>query len=151
MNKASFDIRSLDMTHLEEVFSFAREMAINETEAKDEMLVEMISWSASWRKESLEHYLKTGWSLGAFENGKIVGYVLCQPMLYFTALTQSLWIEDVAATKPEIIKEIIDVAEKWAKTKHLQRVYFNENIDSSMLGYFAPTMPLTYKNCTKMN
>ena len=40
---------------------------------------------------------------------------------------------------------------KWAKTKHLQRVYFNENIDAPILGYVAPPMALTYKNCTKMD
>jgi hypothetical protein len=90
---------------------------------------EMASWNARWRKEALEHYLPLGWSFCKREQGQLVSYILCQPLLFFEGWTQSLWIEHVSANNQNNAHEMIEVAYRWARDKHLQKVFFNTQLD----------------------
>lgn len=94
---------------------------------EDPMEREMKSWDARWRPEALSHYLPQGWSFGAFREQKIQGYFLGQPYLFHRGLTQTLWIEHLAFTSIEVGVQLLEVAHKWAKDKHLQAVLL-ENI-----------------------
>jgi hypothetical protein len=90
---------------------------------------EMATWHARWRKEALEHYLPLGWSFCKRKDGEMVAYILCQPLLFFEGWTQSLWIEHVSALHPEDAQEMIEIAYRWARDKHLQKVFFNTQLD----------------------
>lgn len=79
-------------------------------------------WSAPWREESLKHYLPLGWCLGAYKNDELCGYLLAQPILFWMCNTQTLWIESVSATTPEIEDQLLQASIGWSKDKHLQRV-----------------------------
>lgn len=146
------EIKPLSIEHLELVSAAAKNWAKESLDKNaDPMALEMLSWSAPWRVESLTHYLNVGWSLGAFKENKLIGFILCQPLLYFTSLTQSLWIEDVDGETTQVAEELMEVAYKWARTKHLQRVYFNENISTKNLSFKTNNMTLSYNNSTKMS
>lgn len=95
----------------------------------DDFEREMASWHARWRKEALEHYLPLGWSFCKRDKGQIVAYILCQPLLFFEGWTQSLWIEHVSAQNPEDAREMIEIAYRWARDKHLQKVFFNTQLE----------------------
>lgn len=87
-----------------------------------------ISWKAPWRKESLEHYLKTGWCIGMYrEDGSLEGYFLAQPFLFMESLTQTLWIEYLSYENMDSGVKLIDFAYKYGRDKHLQRVLFNRD------------------------
>jgi hypothetical protein len=48
-------------------------------------------WDSFFRKESLEHYFKTGWSFVAVDpNENIVGFFMGQALLFLDKQTQSL-------------------------------------------------------------
>ena len=98
---------------LDEVMTFAekrhRDLYPDETERMFQ------SWVAKWRRESLEHYLRIGWSFVARENARTVGFFLAQPFLFFRGQTQTLWVE------------LIEVA----REKNLQRTLF---ADADRLG-----------------
>ena len=96
-----------------------------------EVQQEMLSWEKPWRKESLEHYAGIGWSFVALESGEIQGYILGQPFLFFNNWTQTLWIEHLNFKTTEVGRELVDVAIRWAKTKHLQKVIMNSASDKS--------------------
>jgi hypothetical protein len=90
-------------------------------------------WSSPWRKESLEHYLKSGWSFvmrdrevpSTFSNhGSLVGYFLAQPLLFLNGQTQSLWIEHLNYTQLSARDQLCEFAYKLGRDKHLQKVYF---------------------------
>ncbi len=87
----------------------------------------ILSWSAPWRSESLEHYAASGWSFAAWDGDKIAGYFLAQPFVFFRGLTQTLWIEHLAAVDSETERELIDLARRYGRDKHLQSVLFAEN------------------------
>lgn len=88
----------------------------------------MAEWTAHWRRESLEHYLPLGWSMAARRpNGELTGlagYFLAQPFLFFQGHTQILWIERLAAEEPAIQRELIDIAYRMSREKHLQAILF---------------------------
>ena len=88
----------------------------------DPMEREMKSWSARWRAEALDHYLNLGWSFGAFEGEKLLGFVLGQPFLFHRGLTQTLWLEHLEADDETIRSTLLDCAAKWARDKHFQCV-----------------------------
>lgn len=114
------DTRILLEKDLESIVAFEKlrlELVIT-----DPMERELAAWNARWRKEALDHYLPQGWSFGVFERGELRGYFLGQPYLFHRGLTQTLWIEHIAFNDPAIGKELMDVAHKWAKDKHLQTV-----------------------------
>ena len=87
-----------------------------------------ISWKASWRTESLEHYLKTGWCIGLFDEvGKLQAYFLAQPILFMESYAQSLWIEYMSYNDLDTGLKLLDFAYKYGRDKHLQRVLFNKD------------------------
>ena len=91
---------------------------------------EMHSWQQPWRKESLEHYAQLGWSFVAQEGDEVLGYILGQPILFFNNWTQTLWIESLAFVNDSVGFELMDVAIRWSKTKHLQKVLMNTDCPS---------------------
>ncbi|MES2963901.1 MAG: hypothetical protein V4760_08420 [Bdellovibrionota bacterium] len=112
----------LSLPDIDEVYDFAAgrlALAI-----PDEQERTFASWSAPWRREALEHHLKLGWSFITRENGKIEGFFLAQPFLFFRGQTQTLWVEHIEASQPEVADVLVEVAVKVAREKHLQRVLF---------------------------
>jgi len=89
---------------------------------RDPMEREIKSWSARWRAEALEHYLKLGWSYGAFVQGQLKGIVLGQPFVFHRGLTQTLWLEHLEGESEEIKAALLDCASRWARDKHFQCV-----------------------------
>jgi hypothetical protein len=94
-----------------------------------EIEAQMLEWKASWREESLDHYLKTRWCMGIFTDDllKLKAYFLAQPILFFESYTQNLWIEHLYFENLEMAHSLIDLAVKYGKDKHLQRVVFRLN------------------------
>jgi hypothetical protein len=103
------------------ILAFAR--ARHDLLHEDPMERELQSWTAPWRAEALDHYLKLGWSYGAFANGKLIGFLLAQPILFFRALTQTLWVESLISENLEITQNLLDTVHKWARDKHFQCVW----------------------------
>lgn len=103
-------------------------MRLSENSA-DEFENELLSWHASWRKESLEHYLPLGWSFGIWSNDKIVGYFLAQPYLFMRGMTQTLWIERIVSNTVDGMSELIEIAYKLSREKHFQKILFNMQDD----------------------
>ncbi|MCC6138099.1 MAG: hypothetical protein IT287_05670 [Bdellovibrionaceae bacterium] len=89
---------------------------------------EMQAWHALWRRESLEHYAPLGWSFVMRAEGKLQGYVLAQPLLFFKGWTQTLWIEHIGTTTPELGTYLFEIIYRWARDKHFQKVYFHESL-----------------------
>lgn len=87
---------------------------------------ELLSWSARWRTESLEHYLPLGWSFGAWENPSMAGasgfsgYFLAQPLVFFRGLTQTLWLEHLGYNTLNVAEALVDVAYRLSREKHFQ-------------------------------
>jgi hypothetical protein len=118
------EIKILTIENLEEITSFEKSRQLG-----PEFEREMASWHARWRREALEHYLPLGWSFCKRQNNMLTAYVLCQPLLFFEGWTQSLWIEHVAAQNKVDGYEMLEVAYRWARDKHLQKVFFNTELD----------------------
>src|SRR5690606_29694022 len=94
----------------------------------DDIARMQISWKASWRSESLEHYLKTGWCIGLYDEREMLkAYFLAQPILFMESYTQTLWIEYISFPDNETALSLIDFAYKYGRDKHLQRVLFNHD------------------------
>lgn len=102
----------------------------------DETEREIQSWQAKWRKESLEHYLPSGWCFIARNpnipsddspEGQLIGYFLAQPVLFFNGQTQSLWVEHLSYSSLQARDELCDLAYRLSREKHFQRVYFPNN------------------------
>ncbi len=125
--ESNLEIRILLPADQEIVAKFARERL--EKTASDQMEVEMHSWIARWRPESLAYYLPQGWSFGAFQGEKLCGIILGQPLIFFRGLTQTLWIEELIFNEPGIGRELLEVAYKWCKDKHLQCVLIESGKD----------------------
>ncbi len=90
---------------------------------------QMAEWKAPWRAESLDHYLKTRWCMGIFSEDMqtIKGYFLAQPLLFVEGYTQNLWVEHLYYENTDIAKALIELAIRYGKDKHLQRVLFFPN------------------------
>jgi hypothetical protein len=115
---AASDVRVLLPEHKEILLAFARERL--SALISDPMDREMRSWTAPWRAEALEHYLKQGWSYGLFSDAEMKGYLLAQPFLFFRGLTQTLWVESVDGVSLDDTLNLIDTAYRWAREKHFQ-------------------------------
>jgi hypothetical protein len=100
----------------------------------DEMERELLSWHASWREESLQHYLPLGWSFGLWSDDgqSLVGYFLAQPFLFMRGLTQTLWVERLVAQDARSGEELIEIAYKLSREKHFQKVLFYLNEDAPL-------------------
>lgn len=99
----------------------------------DDMDFMMKVWESRFRKEALEHYLKLGWSfIAEDEQGKMVGFFLGQPLLFFQGQTQTLWVEeameDFGFENQTILKELLDIAYKLSREKHFQRVIYPKSL-----------------------
>lgn len=110
------ELQILSPQDQDEILSFSRARA----DAKDPF----VEWSAPWRKESLEHYLRLGWSMARRDasSGKLLGYVLAQPFLFFRGHTQTVWIEHFEAETPSLAAELVDTMVRISREKHMQRV-----------------------------
>lgn len=129
------EVKILAPQDLESILTFEKSKLVGEDFDR-----EMASWHARWRRESLEHYLPLGWSFFKREKGELVAYILCQPLLFFEGWTQSLWIEHVSASRAEDAQEMIDIAYRWARDKHLQKVFFNTQLDFIKQTNVAPIL-----------
>lgn len=130
--------RIAELADLETVFEYeAKKMhdpAIGEIENQ------ILIWDSNFRKEALEHYFKLGWSFLAFDqNNKLVGFFLGQPLLFFDKQTQSLWVEYVSADNNDIYTELVDIAYRLARDKHLQRVLYSKEVQNG--GYLTKEFP----------
>ena len=112
----------LGLSDLELILDY--EQAELQKTVSDDMEREMAGWHAPWRKEALEHYLPLGWSFGLFEtpneNPIFHGYFLAQPQLFVRGLTQSLWLEHMNFDSDESGRQLLDVAYRFSREKHLQ-------------------------------
>ena len=142
MNK---EWRVLGIRDLELILSFERD-GLNST-GRSEIERMMDEWNSSWRKESLEHYLAMGWSMAAWvrnANGEeLAGYFLAQPFLFFQGKTQVLWVELLRANSDEVRAELVDIAYKLSREKHLQSVLFNSQEDLAEILEKYKRAPLT--------
>ncbi len=131
------EIKILTLEEWQDILDFEKAQQVGSDFEK-----EMSSWHARWRRESLEHYLPQGWSFVKRESkdvgGKIRAYILCQPLLFFEGWTQSLWIEHVSALTNTDGAEMIEIAYRWARDKHLQKVFFNTQLKYIREAQFAP-------------
>lgn len=130
--RVSIVFQVLSSPDIIEVFNYANaRLERTEPDANDRMFK---SWSAKWRKEALEHYLKLGWSFIVRDEARVgpdgkptaVGFFLAQPFLFFRGQTQTLWVEHIEADSEAVKAELVEVAVKVAREKHLQRVLFSD-------------------------
>lgn len=85
------------------------------------------AWQAPWRQECLEYYLPLGWSFGVWSQEEgFQGYFLAQPLVYFDGLTQNLWVEHLAAQNEDVAGTLVEIAYRWSRDKHLQRLVFRQ-------------------------
>ena len=126
-NGISYRIAQAD--DLESIYSYAEQELKNKI--PDEMERMMAIWESRFRKEALEHYMKLGWSFTAKnQDGKMCGFFLGQPLLFFQAQTQTLWVEYIVADTLEIKSELVEIAYKLSRDKHIQQVIFPEDIQN---------------------
>jgi hypothetical protein len=115
------DFRIAQLQDLDAIYQFAESRL--KVEIPDDMERMIKIWSSLFRKESLEHYLKLGWSFVAEDEAKkCVGYFLGQPLLFVEGQTQTLWVEDVQAQTAEISADLIEISYKLSRDKHFQKV-----------------------------
>lgn len=156
----SLFFRIATMDDLSEIQEFETKK-LHET-VTDPMEREIQSWNSKWRKESLEHYLPSGWCFLARDpliessfskEGQLTAYFLAQPMLFIDGQTQSLWIEHVAFSSLQSRDQICELAYKLSKEKHFQRVYYpNSSIIQNSISHLKPqpfTQSAVYVNTTK--
>ena len=136
----------LSLPDLEEVYNYATSRLEKVEPDLNERMFK--SWSAKWRKEALEHYMKLGWSFIARRENpetkklEAVGFFLAQPFLFFRGQTQTLWVEHVDADDESIKTVLVEIAVKVAREKHLQRVLFGEADKLSQSLKAWPATPL---------
>lgn len=134
----SLDFQVLSLNEIDEVYAFAEQTLAASVDDSTERAFQ--SWSARWRREALSHYLRLGWSFIAREQGRMVGFFLAQPFLFFRGQTQTLWIEHLEARDSSVCEALLEVAVKVAREKHLQRVLLEATAvkDSALLAKYRP-------------
>ncbi len=129
--------RIAQLADLEAVYDF--EFNLKFSGIEDEYERQMAVWSSAFRKEALEHYLKTGWSFVALnKENEIQGFFLGQALLFFDHQTQTLWVEYLSGRDTEIQTELVDIAYRLAREKHLQRVLVAEAVQKLNLNKSFP-------------
>lgn len=96
-----------------------------------ELELEMQSWHSPWRRESLEYYLPLGWSFGVWSDSRqseLLGYVLTQPLLFHSGMTQTLWVEHMASQSDEVMATLFEIAYGWARDKHFQQMMMSQKL-----------------------
>lgn len=135
MNSATYRIAQLD--DVEKVYQFEVQQKFQGDE--DNFENKMMIWDSSFRKESLEHHFKLGWSFIATDDkGEIKGFFLGQPLLFVDRQTQTLWIEYVSATNDDILTELVDIAYRLSREKHFQRVLLSKSVSEKNLNKTFP-------------
>lgn len=120
----------------------------------DEIENQIQIWNSFFRKESLEHYFKLGWSfLAVGDNQEIKGFFMGQPLLFVDKQTQSLWVEHISADHSDIYTELVDIAYRLAREKHFQKVLFSDVVKAEPLTKSFPfttyERQITYLKTTK--
>lgn len=119
--------RVLDISEIDHVVALEQKLLAALKIAEHDAMV--MSWHAPWRRESLEHYLPKGWCFGAWRGPELVGYFLAQPLIFFRGFTQTLWVEHLTAADESLKLELIDLARRYGRDKHLQSVLFADNAE----------------------
>ncbi len=126
--------RIAQLADVDNVFEFAEERLKQSIPDDMERMIKI--WESRFRKEALNHYLNSGWSFVAYtqEGNKEVlnGFFLGQPLLFFEGHTQTLWIEDVQANNSKIKDELVEIAYKLSRDKHLQRVILPLSVEENL-------------------
>lgn len=117
----------MQIENLNEIISFETKR-LADSGVSDEEVV-FAQWQAPWREESLNHYLPLGWSFGLWQDKKLQGYFLAQPLLFARGFTQTLWVEHLSSIGEEPAMELMDVAYKLAREKHFQKLLVNKKAD----------------------
>lgn len=114
-------LRDVDVPH---ILDFERQKL--KSRGLSEPEVELNSWESSWRTESLDFYLGSGWSFAKWQGvegeSTLLAYFLAQPLLFFRSMTQTLWIERLGYVQLEHAKDLFDVAFRLSREKHLQKL-----------------------------
>lgn len=130
MDNVFYRIAQLD--DVDKVFDY--EFAKNANSELGEIENQIMVWNSFFRKESLEHYFKSGWSFLALDqNQNIKGFFMGQALLFIDKQTQSLWIEYMSASTNEIFTELVDIAYRLSREKHFQKVLFSESVQQQSL------------------
>ncbi|HEX4922640.1 MAG TPA: hypothetical protein VFV50_01090 [Bdellovibrionales bacterium] len=123
--------RVLDISELDHVVALEQKLLAGLQIPEHDAMV--MAWHAPWRRESLEHYLPKGWCFGAWRktsgSEELAGYFLAQPLIFFRGYTQTLWVEHLAAADENVKLELIELARRYGRDKHLQSVLFADNQD----------------------
>ncbi len=143
----SLYLQVIDTKDIEEIIAF-EERKLQES-ISNPFDQKMAAWNARWRRESLEHYIPLGWSFLARDkesssvnaDGTLVGYILCQPMVFVDGQTQSLWVEHIQYASLQARDELCDLAVRLSKEKHFQKVIFPSvgSISNAIKSYGADT------------
>lgn len=134
---AQVTYRIAQSADVESVFNY--EYKKNFNSEIDEIENQMMVWNSFFRKESLEHYFKTGWSFLALDaEQNVVGFFMGQALLFMDKQTQSLWVEYISASNPEIYTELVDIAFRLSREKHFQKVLFSDVVQSQGLTKVFP-------------
>jgi hypothetical protein len=145
------EYRIAQLADLDTIYQFAESRL--KVQIPDDMERMIQIWNSRFRKESLEHYLKLGWSfIAENEEKNCVGYFLGQPLLFVEGHTQTLWIEDVQAQTAEISADLVDISYKLSRDKHFQKVILPPAVqallDSKNIKY-QPSLPTIWCKTTK--
>ena len=132
LNTENVHYRIAQTADVEAVYDF--EFKLKLSAIPDEYERQMAVWSSAFRKEALEHYFNLGWSFIALnQKNEIQGFFLGQALLFFDHQTQTLWLEYLSGINSEIETELVDIAYRLAREKHLQRVLLSETIQKMNL------------------
>jgi len=123
------NIKILKIEDIEKILDF--ENRALEKNVADEVERKFAAWHSPWRQEALEHYLPQGWCFGIWQGAEgesdLLGYLLAQPILFFKGMTQSFWIEHISFLSQNVGQELITVAYKMSREKHMQKLLFSES------------------------
>lgn len=121
----------LNLSDVPQIIEF--EMRRLESSIPDAADRELYSWSASWRKESLEHYLPLGWSFGIWGegSGQLEGYFIAQPQIFTRGMTQTLWVERLVSSSPKLSADLVELVYGLCREKHFQKAVFFVHADTS--------------------
>ncbi len=136
------ECKILNIEHAENILEFEKKIAKKQLQDKPLMeqgssalfsnneALDFLNWDAPWRKEALEFYFPLGWSffIHAENNEKeVLAYFMAQVIPFFSGHTQVLWVEHLTYLKDSQFAELIDVAYKWCRSKHLQGIVLKAN------------------------
>jgi hypothetical protein len=115
---------------LDSIYDFAFQRLKSENDQIVEIELMMKVWESRFRKESLEHYLKLGWSFVGHnpETQLLTGFFIAQPLLFYQGHTQSLWVEYLLAENILVENQLLEITYKLARDKHFQRVLFDQHL-----------------------